>query len=83
MFRKATDADHARRDKIMARIPMNQVGKPEDIGWAAVYLASPADRYVTGTVLPVDGGAVTAFWGSIMLVLIESFKSDSAIRLRN
>jgi NAD(P)-dependent dehydrogenase (short-subunit alcohol dehydrogenase family) len=31
-------------------------GRPEDIAYAAVYLASPAGAYVNGVVLPVDGG---------------------------
>jgi enoyl-[acyl-carrier-protein] reductase (NADH) len=33
----------------------------DDIGWAAVYLASPAAKFVTGVVLPVDGGAAIGF----------------------
>jgi len=33
----------------------------DDIGWATVYLASPAAKFVTGVVLPVDGGAAIAF----------------------
>jgi gluconate 5-dehydrogenase len=36
---------------------MEGFGKPDDIGNAAVFLASPAARFVTGVVLPVDGGA--------------------------
>jgi NAD(P)-dependent dehydrogenase (short-subunit alcohol dehydrogenase family) len=34
---------------------------PDDIGWAAVYLCSPAARFVTGILLPVDGGASRGF----------------------
>ena len=40
---------------------MAKLGKPEDIGWAAVYLASDAASFVTGVVLPVDGGASIGF----------------------
>ena len=40
---------------------MKKYGEPEDIVWAAVYLCSDAARFVTGTVIPVDGGAVTGF----------------------
>jgi 2-deoxy-D-gluconate 3-dehydrogenase len=44
------------RDRIMARIPMRELGAPEDVGNACVYLLSDASRYVTGTLLNVDGG---------------------------
>jgi gluconate 5-dehydrogenase len=61
MYRAATDQDPARRAKILGRIQMERVGTPEDIGWAAVYLCSDAAKYVTGTCLPVDGGALVGF----------------------
>ncbi|MEO8394766.1 MAG: SDR family oxidoreductase [Chloroflexota bacterium] len=40
----------------LSKIPMNRLGKPEDIAGTAVFLASNAAAYITGTVLPVDGG---------------------------
>lgn len=61
MMRTALDNDPARRDKILARTPMNRFGTAEDIGWAAVYLSSAAAKFVTGVVLPVDGGASIGF----------------------
>jgi len=61
MFRKATDTDPARLAKINGRIPMKRIGKPEDIGMAAVFLCSEAAAYITGTCLPVDGGALIGF----------------------
>lgn len=61
LFRQATANDTARRDKIMARIPMGRVGTEADIGWAMTYLASDAGCYVTGHVLVVDGGALHGF----------------------
>lgn len=61
MSRKALDSDPARRAKVMSRIQMGKMGMPEDIGWAAVYLCSPAAAYVTGVTLPVDGGATAGF----------------------
>jgi hypothetical protein len=42
--------------------PLRMIGQPEDVGWACVYLASDEARYVTGTMLMVDGGS-TALLG--------------------
>ena len=39
---------------------MGRTGEPEEIGPLAVYLASPASSYVTGAIVPVDGGMVRA-----------------------
>jgi gluconate 5-dehydrogenase len=61
MSRKALDNDPARKMKVMSRIQMGRMGQPDDIGWAAVYLCSPAANYVTGVTLPVDGGAAVGF----------------------
>jgi NAD(P)-dependent dehydrogenase (short-subunit alcohol dehydrogenase family) len=61
MLNKALSGDPARKGKILGRTPMNKFGAPEDIGWAAVYLCSPAAQFVTGVVLPVDGGASIGF----------------------
>ncbi|BET69504.1 SDR family NAD(P)-dependent oxidoreductase [Opitutales bacterium ASA1] len=61
MSRKAMEGDPARKSKILGRTPAAKFGLPEDIGWAAVYLASPAARFVTGVTLPVDGGASVGF----------------------
>jgi len=43
-------------EKIISLIPMGRYGEPEELKGAVVYLASSASRYVTGIVLPVDGG---------------------------
>jgi NAD(P)-dependent dehydrogenase (short-subunit alcohol dehydrogenase family) len=61
MSRKATGGDPARKAKILSRTPMARFGAPADIGWAAVYLTSPAAQFITGTILPVDGGASIGF----------------------
>jgi 3-oxoacyl-[acyl-carrier protein] reductase len=39
-----------------AEIPLGAYGEPEDLANLAVFLASPRARYITGTVIPVDGG---------------------------
>jgi gluconate 5-dehydrogenase len=45
----------------LERTPMNHFGTPDDIGWAAVYLASGAAGFVNGATLVVDGGALIGF----------------------
>jgi len=52
--------DPARSAAIVARTPLGRWGRPEDIGGAAVFLCSPAAAFVTGAVLPVDGGYAIA-----------------------
>lgn len=61
MLDRALAGDPARKAKILGRTPMGKFGERDDIGWAAVYLASPAAKFLTGVVLPVDGGAVDGF----------------------
>jgi gluconate 5-dehydrogenase len=61
MLRLALNGDPARLNKIIARTPMGRFGDPEDIGNAAVFLCSPAAKFITGAVLPVDGGASIGF----------------------
>jgi NAD(P)-dependent dehydrogenase (short-subunit alcohol dehydrogenase family) len=43
-------------DEIVARCPLGRIGSPEDMAGIAIFLASRAGAYVTGTVIPVDGG---------------------------
>jgi gluconate 5-dehydrogenase len=61
MLRKAIEGDDERKNKILGRTPMKKFGKPDDIGWAATYLASDAAGFVSGHVLIVDGGALIGF----------------------
>ena len=49
-------ADEVRNKAIMDRIPAGRWGNPEDLGGAAIFLASSASDYVTGHILAVDGG---------------------------
>jgi pteridine reductase len=46
----------AQRDAEIARVPMQRLARPEEIGMAAAFLLSDAAGYVTGATLPVDGG---------------------------
>src|SRR2546427_305173 len=46
------------RKELLRKIPLNCFGRTEDIAHAALYLAGPAARYITGQVLIVDGGLV-------------------------
>ncbi len=48
--------DEKTKSALLARIPKNRLGKPEDIGAAVAFLASDEADYITGTVLYVDGG---------------------------
>ena len=61
MTAKALDSDPERKAKVFGRTPMGFMGQPEDIGAAALYLASDGAKYVTGVVLPVDGGNSIGF----------------------
>ncbi|MEE3258023.1 MAG: SDR family NAD(P)-dependent oxidoreductase [Candidatus Latescibacterota bacterium] len=44
------------REKVMAMIPLGRLGEPEEIAYAALFLASPLADYITGTTLDVNGG---------------------------
>ena len=46
----------AQRDAEIARVPMQRLAQPEEIGMAAAFLLSGAAGYITGAILPVDGG---------------------------
>ena len=59
--RQAFVGDPDRLQKILSRTPLGRVGEPLDVGYAAVYLCSLAAKFVTGVVLPVNGGVRIGF----------------------
>ena len=61
MSAKALNNDKERKDKVMSRTPMGALGMPADIGDAALFLATESSKYITGIVLPVDGGNSIGF----------------------
>ena len=61
MTDKALNSDPERKAKVFGRTPMGYMGQPSDIGDAALFLASDGAKYITGVVLPVDGGNSIGF----------------------
>ena len=47
-------------DEIAASSPLGRIGRPDDMAGVAIFLSSRAGAYVTGAVIPVDGGIWTA-----------------------
>ncbi len=44
------------RDRLLAQVPLGRIGKPEEVGFLALYLVSPAAAFVTGQTFFIDGG---------------------------
>lgn len=61
MTAKALDSDPPRKEKVFSRTPMGKMGLPEDIADAVFFMCSDEAKFVTGTVLPVDGGNSIGF----------------------
>jgi NAD(P)-dependent dehydrogenase (short-subunit alcohol dehydrogenase family) len=57
----ALNADPERKAKVFGRTPMGHMGQPSDIAETAFFLASDSAKYITGVVLPVDGGNSIGF----------------------
>ena len=56
---RALQDDQARTDAILSRTPIKRWGQPEDLAGVVAFLASDAAKFVTGVVMPVDGGYLT------------------------
>ncbi|MGV3764747.1 MAG: SDR family NAD(P)-dependent oxidoreductase [Chitinophagaceae bacterium] len=61
MSATALNNDPERKAKVMGRTPIGYLGEPEDVAEAVYFLASDAAGYITGVVLPVDGGNSIGF----------------------
>jgi len=61
MSSKALNTDPERKRRVLSRTPMGRLGEPSDVAHAALFLASEQSRFVTGVVLPVDGGNSIGF----------------------
>jgi NAD(P)-dependent dehydrogenase (short-subunit alcohol dehydrogenase family) len=48
------------RANVAARVPLGRIGHPDDVAGATIYLSSAAGRYVTGVIIPIDGGITAA-----------------------
>jgi NAD(P)-dependent dehydrogenase (short-subunit alcohol dehydrogenase family) len=61
MSAKALNNDPERKNKVLSRTPMGSLGLPEDVADAVYFFCSDAAKYITGTILPVDGGNSIGF----------------------
>jgi NAD(P)-dependent dehydrogenase (short-subunit alcohol dehydrogenase family) len=61
MSSAALNGDPERKQKVLSRTPMGKLGMPEDVANTAYFLASDESAYMTGTVIPVDGGNSIGF----------------------
>jgi NAD(P)-dependent dehydrogenase (short-subunit alcohol dehydrogenase family) len=50
--------DEQKRGRLAGRVPLRRLGRPEDIAGAVTFFATPDSAFVTGQVLPVDGGLI-------------------------
>jgi 2-dehydro-3-deoxy-D-gluconate 5-dehydrogenase len=56
LTRKAREQVEGLNERVLTRTPAQRWGAPDDFAGIAVFLASPASNFVTGTAIPVDGG---------------------------
>lgn len=61
MTDRAFESDPERKRKVLSRTPMGKMGQPEDVANAAYFLSNDESSFMTGTVIPVDGGNSVGF----------------------
>lgn len=61
MSAAAFETDSERRSKVISRTPLGRLGEPEEVAEAAHFLVSDSASFITGVVLPVDGGNSVGF----------------------
>lgn len=61
MLANVMQKDPKRKKKVLERTPAQRLGTPDEIGYAACFLASDASQFITGICLPVDGGNSIGF----------------------
>ncbi|HDR90467.1 MAG TPA: SDR family oxidoreductase [Bacteroidetes bacterium] len=61
MSENAFDNDPERKARVLARTPLGRLGTPEEVAEAAYFLVSDASSFISGVVLPVDGGNSVGF----------------------
>lgn len=61
MSATALNGDPERKQKVLSRTPMGRLGDPNDVANTAYFLASDDSTFITGTVVPVDGGNSIGF----------------------
>jgi NAD(P)-dependent dehydrogenase (short-subunit alcohol dehydrogenase family) len=57
----ALEKDPERKKKVLLRTPLGRLGKPEEVADAALFLVSNTSSFITGVVMPVDGGSSIGF----------------------
>lgn len=61
MSSAALDNDSERKKKVISRTPLGRLGEPEEVAEAAYFLVSDSASFITGVILPVDGGNSIGF----------------------
>jgi NAD(P)-dependent dehydrogenase (short-subunit alcohol dehydrogenase family) len=61
MSAKALNSDPERKNKVLSRTPMGKLGETADVAEAVYFLSSDAAKYITGIIMPVDGGNAVGF----------------------